>query len=98
MLQKLGSSINHNQLTRVPLTTFTSINTKHTVDHCKKNPIFPLYYINGNVKNTLLTFAPCTIRFIISFLMGGGKESKFILKNGNGERENDKWEQNREWW
>lgn len=37
------------KLTRVPLTTFTSINTNCTV----KKPFFPLYYINGTVKNTV---------------------------------------------
>ena len=93
MLQKLGSSINHTQLTRLPLTTFISTNTNCTVDHSKK-PFFPSYYINGTVKNTFLAFTPWTIRFVISFFwveggVGGGRGvSKFILKNGKGEREN----------
>ena len=102
MLQKLRSSINHTQLTRLPLTTFISTNTNWTVDHSKK-PFFPSYYINGTVKNTFLAFTPWTIRFVISLFWveggvgggggggGGGGEgggSKFILKNGKGEREN----------
>ena len=94
MLQKLGSSINHTQLTRLPLTTFISTNTNCTVDHSKK-PFFPSYYINGTVKNTFLAFTPWTIRFVISLFwveggVGWGERggSKFILKNGKGEREN----------
>ena len=49
--------------------------------------------MNGTVENTLSAFAPCTITFIISFFWRGGEggvglgDSKFILKNGNGERE-----------
>ena len=48
--------------------------------------------MNGTVENTLSAFAPCTITFIISFFWrggggSGGGDSKFILKNGNGERE-----------
>ena len=97
MLQKLGSSINHTQLTRLPLTTFISTNTNCTVDHSKK-PFFPSHYINGTVKNTFLAFTPWTIRFVISLFWvegggggGGGGERdgiNFILKNGKGERGN----------
>ena len=93
MLQKLGSSINHTQLTRLPLTTFISTNNNCTVDHSKKKFFFPSYYVNRTVKITFLVFTPWTIRFVISLFwveggVGGRGGSKFILKNGKGEREN----------
>ena len=43
--------------------------------------------MTGTVENTLSAFAPCTITFIVSFFWRGRGDSKFILKNGNGERE-----------
>ena len=55
MLQKLGSSINHNQLTRLPLTTFISTNTNCTVDHSKK-PFFSLLLYKWNCKKHFVSF------------------------------------------
>ena len=93
---KKGCHKNWNQastiikLTRVPLTTFTSINTSCTV----KKPFFPLYYITGTVKNTV-SFR--TVHYKIHYFLfggegeGGGGIVSLFLKNGNGERENEKW-------
>ena len=93
MLQKLGSSINHTQLTRLPLTTFISTNTNCTVDHSKK-PFFSLLLYKWNCKKHFLSFH--TVDYKICYFLfwggrggGGGRGvSKFILKNGKGEREN----------
>ena len=93
MLQKLGSSINHNQLTRLPLTTFISTNTNCTVDHSKK-PFFPLLLYKWNCKNHFVSFHTVDYKICYFPLLGverggGGRGgSKFILKNGKGEREN----------